>query len=48
MPDHEELEMRMSEILDEQDTARRRARTMPWGKHMEPDDEEEDEDEERG
>lgn len=49
MPDREELEMRTSDFLDQQDTVRRRLRTVPWKKCMEPSPETDgaDEDEER-
>lgn len=49
MPDHEELEFRTADFLDRQDTERRKARLMPWGRHLEPTpetDAEEDEDDE--
>ena len=36
MPDHEELEFRTADFLDRQDTERRKARLMPWGRHLEP------------
>ena len=36
MPDKEELEEITESFLDEQDTLRRHARTMPWNRYMEP------------
>jgi hypothetical protein len=36
MPDEQELEMITTEILDRQDTERRRARLLPWNKRMIP------------
>ena len=50
MPDREEREIRISDILDAEDTALRKARLMPWGKHMEPTPETDgkDESKERG
>ena len=45
MPDKEELEMRTSEFLDQQDTACRRSRMLPWRKCMEPSPETDEADE---
>lgn len=45
MPDKEELEMRTEDFLDKQDTERRKARLMPWGRHLEPSPETDEADE---
>ena len=45
MPDHEELEFRTAEFLDQQDTERRKARLLPWKKCMEPSPENDEADE---
>ena len=45
MPDKEELEMRTNDLLDQQDTERRKSRLLPWKKCMEPSPENDEADE---
>lgn len=36
MPDEDELDGIVNDILDQQDTIRRRSRVLPWNPKMEP------------
>lgn len=45
MPEEREMEEITTDFLDEQDTARRRSRTMPWKRCMEPTPESDEADE---